>query len=510
MKSSNLKKLPKDTRGLARCDWTYDDAPPVFYRRQDLTRNKKQKFSLQLITPRANRNLFGGRSFRSWRLSALIFILVLAVAALLFYWYPAFQISERLVTRSNIQFDSHKLLIPSLPSVKPKAVVYIAQRNDTVGQILTRFGANNEFSAKVQQAILDYERTDSKQTAVDKSDKKEKGKAQAAKLKLVYGQRFEFILKKKNDGFSLNFQTKDGVRLSVKTDKDGKIQIKHTELPKIERERIAVGYITSSFADAAAKSGVSYDIIDDMVDLFSNRVEFNKDLQPGDRFTLILSGREIEEGTGLADIVILAAALSVNGKQMNAVRFVGSDGKARYFDESGELIGDSFLRYPLKFSRISSYFSYARFHPILQRYRPHYGIDFAAPVGTPVRSVADGRITFAGYKGASGLMVEIQHTSRYKTNYLHLSKINSEVRTGARVTRSQVIGAVGNTGRSTGPHLHYGFYDNNKYTDPLKIKLPMMDDLVKGTRIDGGYLKKVAFTLQNYQAMKNTRPDWFQ
>lgn len=510
MERSNLKKTHKEKPPFIRADWTYDDAPPVFYRRPEMINKKNKKISLKIVPPRPTPACFNFIRYNWGKI--ILLLVVLSCLVLGYYWYSTYSAANRIVTNPVRQYDFHDVVLPTLPNAKPKTVVYLAQKGETVEQVLKHFGVTDEFSDKVEQAILDYERKDSPPATTNKKelDKKEKAKSRASKLKLIAGQRFEFLLKNKQEGFSLNFQTKEGVRLSVKTDKEGKIQIKHTELPKVERERIAVGYITSSFADAAAKSGVSYDLIDDMVDLFSNRVEFNKDLQVGDRFTLILAGRELEEGTGLVDTSILAAALSVDGKQMAAVRFVGSDGKARYFNENGELIGDSFLRYPVKFTRISSYFSYARFHPILQQYRPHQGIDFAATVGTPVRTVADGKVLFAGYRGASGLMIEIAHGPRYKTNYLHLSKINSEIRPGARVYRGQVIGAVGNTGRSTGPHLHYGFYDNNKYVDPSKIKLPMMIDLVAGTRIDSNYLKKVVFTLQNYQAMKNTKPAWFQ
>ena len=380
---------------------------------------------------------------------------------------------------------------PRLPTARPTKVVLEAKKGDTFLSLTNRFGLDSSTTEGIRAALSGQ---------VGLKDKK---------IQVWVGQRYEFNLTPQRVLSSLVFQTKDDTKLRVQRDANGRFSTKLTEVVKVERERIAVGLITTSFADAAAKSGVSYDTIDDMVDLFSSRVEFNKDLQLNDRFTLILSGKEAEDDSKLQDSVILAAALSVNGKQMMAVRYVGSDGKSRYFDESGQLIGDAFLRYPLKFSHISSAFSYARFHPILRKYRPHNGVDFAAPIGTPVRSVANGVIKYAGHRGASGLMIEIQHGKRYITNYLHLSKINSEARPGAKILRGQIIGAVGNTGRSTGPHLHYGFYDNGKYVDPLKIKLPMMEDLTKGTRIDSAYLKRVMFTLANYQSMKSPKPDWY-
>jgi murein DD-endopeptidase MepM/ murein hydrolase activator NlpD len=273
------------------------------------------------------------------------------------------------------------------------------------------------------------------------------------------------------------------------------------QLPRFDREKVAVGVITSSFAAAAAQTGVRYEIIDDFVDLFSNRISFHQDFRVGDRFTIIYRDQVLQDGTSVQTGAILAAAVTIDGKQHVAIRYVGTDGKGRYFDANGELLGNAFLRYPLKFSRISSYFSTARFHPVLKRNRPHHGVDFAAPVGTPVRTVADGRVVFSGDKGPNGLMVKIQHSPRYSTTYLHLSKIERGVRRGARVQRGQVIGAVGATGLATGPHLHYGFYDNGRYVDPLKIKLPTIDDLGRGMRVEKRYLQKALFTLDHYQSV---------
>ncbi|RIK99743.1 MAG: hypothetical protein DCC75_14300 [Proteobacteria bacterium] len=161
-----------------------------------------------------------------------------------------------------------------------------------------------------------------------------------------------------------------------------------------------------------------------------------------------------------------------------AIRHYGRDGAAHYYDEAGKALGNYFLRYPLKFTRISSAFTHARFHPILKTTRAHNGVDFAAPIGTPVRAVADGVISEAGYNGGSGLMVKIKHGSRYSTAYLHLSKIASGIRSGTRVSRGQVIGGVGMTGLATGPHLHFSLYDGGRYVDPLRSKLPSLADVV--------------------------------
>ena len=153
------------------------------------------------------------------------------------------------------------------------------------------------------------------------------------------------------------------------------------------------------------------------------------------------------------------------------VRDVAADGTVRYFDERGEMPTKSFLRYPVQFTRISSVFTHARFHPVLKVSRPHNGVDFAAPVGTPVRTVGDGVVLFAGWNKSGGNMIKIAHDSRYTTEYMHLSKISTSVKKGSRVSRGSVIGALGNTGLSSGPHLHFGLFDKGNYVDPMKAKI---------------------------------------
>ena len=237
------------------------------------------------------------------------------------------------------------------------------------------------------------------------------------------------------------------------------------------RERKVSGVITSSLVDSARQSDLPYDIIDDFVDLFSSRVEFRKDLQSGDSCTVWYDDTHLDDGRVLSTGSIKAASLLLSGKMYAVVRDVAPNGVVRYFDERGEMPTKSFLRYPVQFSRISSMFSHARFHPVLNISRPHNGVDFAAPIGTPVRTVGDGVVVFAGYNRSGGNMVKIAHDSRYTTEYMHLSKITSNLKQGARVTRGSVIGALGNTGLSSGPHLHFGLFDKGKYVDPMKAKI---------------------------------------
>ena len=243
----------------------------------------------------------------------------------------------------------------------------------------------------------------------------------------------------------------------------------------VERERVVSGLITSSLVDAALKENVPYSVIDDFVDLFGSKIEFSRDLQPGDTFSLVYVERVSEDGEHFEAGPIRAASINNSGALMAAVQYVGSDNKERFYDQDGQLLGNYFLRYPLNFTRISSVFTTSRFHPVLKTNRPHNGIDFAAPLGTAVRAVADGTIEIAGYNGGSGNMIKVRHDQRYSTAYLHLSRIAAGVKNGTKIARGQIIGAVGMTGLATGPHLHYSLYDHGRYVDPLKTALPILN-----------------------------------
>lgn len=239
----------------------------------------------------------------------------------------------------------------------------------------------------------------------------------------------------------------------------------------LKRERKVSGTIYTSLVDAARGVDLPYSVVDDFVDLFGSRVEFRKDLQPGDSFTVLYDESKTEDGKLLSTGEIRAASLYLSGEMYAVVRHVTPDGTAHYFDEKGQMPTKAFLRYPVQYTRIGSMFSTARFHPILHINRPHNGVDFSAPIGTPVRTIGDGLVTFSGYNKSGGYMVQIAHDSRYTTEYMHLSSIASQVKKGSKVSRGSVIGAVGNTGLSSGPHLHFGLFDKGTYVDPMKAKI---------------------------------------
>ena len=261
----------------------------------------------------------------------------------------------------------------------------------------------------------------------------------------------------------------------------------------VEKQRVVSGEILHSLSETAVALNLPYEVADDFVDLFSARLEFGRDIHPGDSFSVIFSDRVADDGETLEPGPIVAASLQTRGAMLAAIRYTGSDGEGRYYDEGGEPLGNYFLRYPVKFSRISSSFSSGRFHPVLKVSRPHNGVDFAAPTGTAVRTVADGVVVYAGYNGGSGKIVKVRHSDKYTTAYMHLSAIN--VRQGARVKRGDLIGKVGQTGLATGPHLHYSFYVNGRYVDPLGMKLPAMP--VNGQIIPVTFHQEMMNTLEH-------------
>jgi murein DD-endopeptidase MepM/ murein hydrolase activator NlpD len=258
-------------------------------------------------------------------------------------------------------------------------------------------------------------------------------------------------------------------------------RIEQAQVRKVERK--VSGTIYTSLVDAARGVDMPYSVVDDLVDLFGNRVEFRKDLQAGDSFTVLYDETRTEDGKVLSTGEIKAASLFLSGDMYAVVRDVAPDGTVRYFDEKGEMPTKSFLRYPVQFTRIGSMFTTARFHPVLHINRPHNGVDFSAPIGTPVRTIGDGVVVFSGYNKTGGYMVKIAHDSRYTTEYMHLSKISPSVTKGSRVSRGSVIGALGNTGLSSGPHLHFGLFDNGKYVDPMKAKIIQSAPAIKAPKV---------------------------
>ncbi len=375
---------------------------------------------------------------------------------------------------ADIQIDAAETITTEEePANAINIKTYTIKSGDTLTGIWTSFGASYESALKAAEAF--------KQADISLNI-------------LKVGTELQVQITPENNITALRMNYEDGRAILLDGSGDTGYSVKLVNPQVVEKERKISGVIKKSFSLTALKHKVPYAIVDQLVDLFGARLEFRKDVQPGDTFTIVYTERVLPDGKPVGVGTIKAASFENNGDFMVALAHGSSSGKPIYFDEAGQALGDFFLRYPLQFSRISSTFTTSRFHPVLKRARPHNGVDFAAPVGTPVRSVADGVISVAGYKGGGGNTVKIEHGSRYATAYLHLSKIDPSIKVGSRVSRGQLIGRVGQTGLATGPHLHFAFYDNGRYVDPLSVKLPQMP--IDGQKIPKQYLNEMVVALK--------------
>jgi len=256
------------------------------------------------------------------------------------------------------------------------------------------------------------------------------------------------------------------------------IEVERVERP-IESEVVRFeGIVESSLFGAMETAGAGPELAVRMAQIYQWDIDFLRDLRQGDRFVVVVDrhtvdGEFYEWGT-------IFAARFVNGKRtLDAVVYPDNNGRLGYYDIEGLPLRKQFLRSPLKFSRVTSRFSMIRYHPVLKRRMPHYGVDYGAPVGTPVLVTADGTVTLAGRNGGGGNMVTARHTNGYETNYLHLSRYGKGVRRGARVVQGQIIGYVGSTGLSTGPHLDYRVKLNGRWINPLSISSPPVKPLAE-------------------------------
>jgi murein DD-endopeptidase MepM/ murein hydrolase activator NlpD len=248
----------------------------------------------------------------------------------------------------------------------------------------------------------------------------------------------------------------------------------HAELDSvtssINTDAIA-GTIDGSLFDAVTQAGETPELAMRLADIFSWDLDFYTDPRPGDTFRVVVEKKVLADGKVLGYGRILAAEYDNDGRAFRAVLFHDPAGRPAYYTPDGKSLKKAFLHSPLKFGAVvTSHFSYHRFHPILKFYRPHLGTDYGAPIGTPVQTIGDGRVIFAGRKGGAGNLIEIQHTNGYETYYMHLSRIL--VHAGQRVAQGQRIGLVGMTGLATGPHLDFRIERRGQFMNFERLPLP--------------------------------------
>lgn len=322
------------------------------------------------------------------------------------------------------------------------------QRGDTVAELLRRLNVED-------QAASDFLR---------------KNKAAEGLRQLAVGKEVQAETDANGALLALRYPGNDASQIVI--EKDGN-SFKSRTLPAQTEKRVQIrtGEIKTNLFAATDEAGLPDPAANQLVDIFGGDIDFHRDLRKGDKFTVIyemnyVNGEPVRTGR------ILSAEFVNHGHAFRAAYFQTTEFTGDYFSPEGKSMHKAFLRSPLEFSRISSGFSLSRFHPILNKWRSHKGVDYAAPMGAKVKVTSDGVVAFVGKQGGYGNVVMIDHQGRFSTVYGHLSRFAGGLHKGQRVEQGQIIGYVGMTGLATGPHLHYEFKLNGVQRDPLKVALP--------------------------------------
>jgi murein DD-endopeptidase MepM/ murein hydrolase activator NlpD len=321
------------------------------------------------------------------------------------------------------------------------------QRGDTIASLLTRLRVEDPEAVKFLR-----------------TSKEARGLRQLVPGRMMRAETAE-------DGRLIELRYSTGVMMLVASAKGDDFVVREQVAPLERRLVMASGEIKSSLFAATDAANLNESVADQLAQIFSTDIDFHKDLRRGDRFTVVYE-MYYDTGEAVKTGRILAAEFLNDGKSYQAVWFQHANGHGDYYSLEGKPIKKTFLRSPLEFSRISSGFTSARLHPILQQVRAHTGVDYAAPTGTGVKAVADALVEFAGWQNGYGNVVVLRHDKRYTSLYAHLSGFGQNVRTGAHVSQGDLIGYVGMTGIATGPHLHFEFKIDDVHVDPLQVAMP--------------------------------------
>jgi murein DD-endopeptidase MepM/ murein hydrolase activator NlpD len=322
------------------------------------------------------------------------------------------------------------------------------QRGDTISSLLERLDVSNEDIS----AFL-------------RSSKDSKGIRQ-----LVPGRSVRAKTSEDGELLSLRYLSSSDSMLAVNKE-NGAFQTSDQPVPLELRTMMKSGEIRSSLFAATDAANIPDNIATQMADVFSSDIDFHQDLRKGDRFNVVYevfyhNGEPVKTGR------VLAAEFVNQGKAYRAVYFQDRDGRGGYYTPDGKNLRKAFLRSPLEFSRVTSGFTNARYHPVLKEWRAHKGVDYGAPIGTRVKATADGSVEFVGKQGGYGNLVVLKHQGQYSTVYGHLSGFAKGLHKGSKVSQGDVIGFVGMTGLATGPHLHYEFKVAGVQRNPLSIAMP--------------------------------------
>jgi murein DD-endopeptidase MepM/ murein hydrolase activator NlpD len=343
---------------------------------------------------------------------------------------------------------------PSAPQVRTTTVTL--RRGDTLVSALGRLGFDRRASTDIADALRD-------------------GGADLRRMRA--SDELEVTWTLEGEPVSVRWEPSPWLGFAAVATEDG-WEIRRAETRPDVRVEAVSGEVRRSLFEAVESMGESPQLVLELVEIFSSDFDFTADTRSGDRFRLLVEKRYA--GEQFVDYgQVLAAQYLSDGRVLTGVGFEPPGGRLAYYDLDGRSLKKSFLKSPLEFTRITSGFTYARPHPILGGVRPHLAVDYAAPIGTPVRAVADATIVNAGWNGGNGIQVHLRHPAGYETLYNHLSRLPPGIRAGARVSQRQVIGYVGSTGLSTGPHLDYRVAKNGRFVNPLDEKF------IPGQPLDG-------------------------
>lgn len=352
--------------------------------------------------------------------------------------------------------DVRTVFVPVPPP--PQTLADTLRRGQTLGEVFSAYGLGGLEIARIVDAIREYQ----------------------SPRRLRPGTVFHFATRGERSLERISLELDPDRRLYLFRGASGDGWDARLDSVPVVRDTILIGgLVGSNLYDAELWGdterlgpGQHEDLVFRLSEVYAWQIDFYRDIRTGDQFRAGVE-RDVRPDGSVRELRILAAEFDNSGREITAIRFQPMEGKRiEYFDREGEALRSQFLRSPLPFGRVTSRFSYRRYHPILKRRRPHLGTDYGAPVGTPVRATGAGKVSRAGWWGGYGRVVEVRHTNGLRTRYAHLSRIAKGVLAGGRVEQGQTIGFVGSSGLSTGAHVHYEFLRNGRHVNPSRLDLP--------------------------------------
>lgn len=383
----------------------------------------------------------------------------------LFGFVTAFGIAPNTPSLHNVQIEEvvRDLYIPEVLPEEQKSLSKQSfwrqeniRRGDTIAAILDRLNIKPQDKTDFLRAARDS-RAMRQLKPGDTIHAQTTADGNLLMLRYFFGNEELFLMEKSDNIFTMSEQ---------------QIELE----PQIQMKS---GIVNSSLFAATDNADIPNNVAAQMINILASEIDFHRDLHKGDRFTVVYEKLFNNNGEQAKTGNVLAVEFVNKNKRYQAVYFQSSSGDHGYYTPEGESLHKAFLKAPLEFSRISSGFTEARFHPVLKKWRAHKGIDYAAPTGTPVKATANGTVSFAGTQSGYGKLIILKHDDPYETAYGHLSRFAQGLSKGHQINQGDIIGYVGMTGMATGPHLHYELRVNGVQRDPSKVILPTAAPIAK-------------------------------